>query len=87
MITAPERSDLMHIMKMHRLSLVDSDSAQMSFAGRVKETDYEITILVIEDLPSVVIRQNKTLIHSETVKSIDDMKIFLEERLYTFLAV
>ena len=87
MITAEERSDLIHIMKMNRLSLVDSDSAQMSFAGRVKDKDYEITILVIEDLPSVVIKQNEKMIHSETVKSIDDMKIFLEERLYTFLAV
>ena len=87
MITAAERSDLIHIMKMHRLSLIDSDSAQMNFAGRVKEADYEITILVIDELPSVLIKSDGVLIHSQTVKNVDDMKIFLEERLYTFLAV
>jgi hypothetical protein len=53
----------------------------------VKDKDYEITILVIEDLPSVVIKQNEKMIHSKMVKSVDDVKIFLEERLYTFLAV
>jgi hypothetical protein len=91
MITAPERLDLIHIMKMHRLALIDADSAQLRFSGSIKQTDkesdFEITVLVIEDLPSVVIKKDKAIIHNQTVKSIDDMKIFLEERLYTFLVV
>jgi len=42
-------------------------------------------VLVIEDAPSVVIRKRGLLVHSETVKSVDDLKIFLEERLYKYL--
>ena len=87
MITADERSDLIHIMKMNCLSLIDADSAQLRFSGQVKQSDYEISVLVIEDLPSVVIKKDSVMLYSETVKSIDDIKIFLEERLYTFLAV
>ena len=87
MITAAERSDLIHIMKMNRLSLVDADSAQLRFSGRVKDSDYDISVLVIEGLPSVVIKKDTVMLYSETVKSIDDLKILLEERLYTFLAV
>ena len=87
MITAAERSDLIHIMKMNRLSLIDADSAQLRFSGRVKDSDYDISVLVIEGLPSVVIKKDSVMLYSETVKSIDDLKILLEERLYTFLAV
>ena len=72
-------------MKINRLSLVDSDSAHLNFNGRIKDKDYQISILAAENLPSVVIRQNGTVIVNETVKSIDDLKIFLEERLYTFI--
>ena len=87
MITNAERSDLIHIMKMNRLSLVDADSAQLRFSGRVKDSDYDISVLVIEGLPSVAIKKDAVMLYSETVKSIDDLKILLEERLYTFLAV
>jgi hypothetical protein len=85
MMTPYERSDIIHIMKINRLTLVDSDSAHLSFSGRIKDNDYQINILAAESLPSVVIKQNGTAIVNETVKSIDDLKIFLEERLYKYL--
>jgi hypothetical protein len=87
MITAYERSDIIHIMKMNRFILSDSDTAQLEFDGQVNGKDYRITILVVEDLPRVSIKQNGEVVYSETVKSIDDLKIFLEERLYKFLEV
>ncbi len=85
MITAYERSDLIHIMKMNRFTLNDSDTAQLEFGGQVKGKDYQITILVVEDLPQIFIKQKAKTVLNETVKSIDDLKIFLEERLYKFL--
>ena len=87
MITAYERSDILHIMKMNRLSLCDSDTAQLEFKGQVKGNEYQITILVTGDLPQVFIKGNGEVVYSETVKSIDDLKIFLEERLYKYLEV
>jgi hypothetical protein len=74
-------------MKMNRLTLSDSDTAQFEFGGQVKGKHYRITILVVEDLPQIFIKQSGEVIYSETVKSIDDLKIFLEERLYKFLEV
>ncbi len=85
MITTYERSDIIHIMKMNRLTLSDSDTAQLEFNGQVKGKNYRITILVVEDLPQVSIKQDGEVIYSETIKSIDDLKIFLEERLYKYL--
>jgi hypothetical protein len=85
MMTAHERSDIFHLMKMNRLNLVDSDTAQLRFNGRVEGKDYQITILVIENLPSVSIKQNDETVFSETVKSVDDLKIFLEEQMYKYL--
>jgi len=85
MITAYERSDLIHIMKMNRLALSDSDTAHLEFGGQVKGKAYQVTILVVEDLPQVSIRQDGREVYSNTVKSIDDLKIFLEERLYKYL--
>ena len=85
MITSYERSDLIHIMKMNRFTLSDSDTAQLEFGGQVKGKDYKIKILVVEDLPRIFIEQNGEAVFNETVKSIDDLKIFLEERLYRFL--
>jgi hypothetical protein len=85
MNTAYERSDLVHIMKMNRLALFDSDTAHLEFGGQVNGKDYRIIILVVEDLPQVSIKQNGQEIYSETVKSVDDLKIFLEERLYKYL--
>lgn len=49
--------------------------------------DYEVSVPVIEDAPSVVIRKSGLPVHSETVKSVDDLKIFLEECLYKRLEV
>ena len=87
MITSHEHSDIVHIMKMNRLKLVDSDTTHFEFSGQVKDKNYQITILVVEDLPSIIIKQNETVVFTETVKSVDDLKIFLEERLYKYLDV
>jgi hypothetical protein len=85
MMTTYERSDIIHIMKMNRLTLSDSDTAQLEFGGQVKGKNYRITILVVEDLPQIFIKQDGEMIFEDTVKSIDDLKIFLEERLYKYL--
>jgi hypothetical protein len=87
MMTTYERSDIIHIMKMNRFTLSDSDTAQLEFSGQVKGKDYRVTILVVEDLPRVSIEQNGGSVFSDTVKSVDDLKIFLEERLYKYLEV
>ncbi len=85
MMTAYEHLDLIHIMKMNRLALADSDMAHLEFDGQVKGKDYRITILVVEDLPQIFIKQNGEAVFTETVKSVDDLKIFLEEHLYKYL--
>ncbi len=84
MMTTYERSDIIHIMKMNRLMLIDSDTAQFEFGGQVKGKNYRITILVVEDLPQIFIKRDGEVTYSETIKSIDDLKIFLEERLYKY---
>ncbi len=85
MISSYERSDIVHIMKMHGFSLLDSDTAHLTFGGGFEEKDFTVAILAIENEPQVTVKQNKSLILNETVKSIDDLKIFLEERLYLYL--
>ncbi len=85
MMTAYERSDIIHIMKMNRLTLSDSDTAQLEFSGQVRGKDYRIIILVVEDLPRVFIKQGGAIVFEDTFKSIDDLNIFLEERLYKYL--
>ncbi len=85
MITVYERSDIIHIMKMNRLALIDSDTAQLCFNGSVKGKDYRVTILIIEDLPKVVVKQNGAALFDGMMRSIDDLKIFLEERMYKYL--
>jgi len=87
MMTTYERSNIIHIMKMNRLTLIDSDTAQLEFTGQVKGKNYRITILVVEDLPRVFIKQDGELVFEDIVKSIDDLKIFLEERLYKYIEV
>ena len=87
MMTDHARADVLQIMKINRLTLIDSDSAQLRFAGQIGARLYEISILVIEQLPTVTIKQRGETIFSQTVESIDDLKIFLEERLHTFLTV
>jgi hypothetical protein len=85
MMTVHERSDILHIMKMNRFELIDSDTAPLRFNSSVKGKNYQITILVIESIPSITIKEAEGIIFSETVKSVDDLKIFLEERLYKYL--
>ncbi len=87
MITSHERSDIIHIMKMNRLALIDSDSAHLSFAGEVKGKDYQINVLVVEDLPRLAIKKEGEILFNDTIRSIDDLKIFLEERLYKYFEV
>ena len=72
-------------MKMNRLTLSDSDTAQLEFSRQVRGKDYRITILVVEDLPRVSIKQDGEVVFEDAVKSVDDLKIFLEERLYKYL--
>jgi hypothetical protein len=81
MITADERSDLIHIMK----SLADSDSAQMEFTGQVNGRDYRIKVLAVESSPQLVIHSDGEVVCNENLRSVDDLKIFLDERLYQFL--
>ncbi|MEJ7862595.1 MAG: hypothetical protein WKF90_13275 [Pyrinomonadaceae bacterium] len=57
MITSYERSDIIHIMKMNRFTLNDSDTAQLEFSGKVKGKNYRITILVVEDLPQILLSE------------------------------
>ncbi len=71
-MTVYERSDIIHIMKMNRFALSDSDTAHLEFQGKVKGQDYGIAILVVEDLPQISIKQNGKEIYSDTVRSIDD---------------
>ena len=84
MMTTYERLDLIHIMKMNRFTLTDSDTAHLEFGGLVKGNSHRIKILVVEDLPRISIERNGEAIFNDTVKSIDDLKIFLEERLYRY---
>ena len=86
-MTTYGHSDIIHIMKMNRFALSDSDTAHLQFNGQVKGKDYRITILVVEDLPQIFIEQDGKIVLNETVKSVDDLKIFLEEQLYKYLEV
>ncbi len=72
MITSYERSDLIHIMKMNRFTLSDSNTVQLEFGGQVKGKSYKIKILVVEDLPRISIQQNGEAIFNDTAKSADD---------------
>ena len=84
-MTAYERSDIIHIMKVNHFTLSDSDTAQLEFGGQVKGKSYRIKILVVEDTPQIFIKQNGREIFNEMVQSVDDLKIFLDERLYKYL--
>ena len=72
MMTAYERSDIIHITKMNRFILSDSDTAQLEFGGQLKGKSYRIKILVVEDLPRISIERNGEAVYSDTVKSVDD---------------
>lgn len=85
MISSHERSDLIHIMKMNRFTLSDSDTAHLEFGRQVNGREQRVTILVAEDLPQISIKQSGEVVFEDTIKSIDDLKIFLEKRLYKYL--
>jgi hypothetical protein len=85
MISSYERSDIIHIMKMNRFSLIDSDTAKLTFSASVMEKDYTVAILMVENEPQLIIKQNESAILNQTLRSVDDLKIFLEERLYQHL--
>lgn len=84
MIATHERSDIIGVMKVNRLALIDSDSAHLSFEGQVKGKDYQINVLVVEDMPRLATKKEGEILFNDTIKSLDDLKIFLEERLYKF---
>ena len=84
MMAPYERSDIIHIMKMNRFTLDDSDTAHLEFGGQLKGNSYRIKILVVEDLQRISIERNGEALYGDIVKSIDDFKIFLEERLYRY---
>jgi len=65
--------------------MTDSDTAHLTFGWCFMEKDYSVEILAAENEPQVIVKQNKSVVVNETVKSIDDLKIFLEERLYQHL--
>jgi hypothetical protein len=54
-------------MKMNRLSLSDSDTAELCFNGQFKNKDYQITVLVLDDLPQVSVKQNGAIVLNETM--------------------
>lgn len=87
MMSGHEREDIIHMMKINRFKLDEeaSDTAHLSFIGQVNERVYMVEILVAENSPQVVIRRNGEIVFNETVRSVDDVKIFLEERLYKYL--
>lgn len=87
MISPYERSDLIHIMKMNGLTMADSGSARLEFAGQINGNNYRVKILAVESLLQLVVRFNGEVVCSEMLRSIDDLKIFLEEHLYKFLEV
>lgn len=67
---ARERSDIIHIMKMNRLTLNDSDTSELRFDGQIKEMNYQITILALEDLSQVFIKQDGEAVFNTTVKAL-----------------
>ena len=87
MMTAYERLDIIQIMKLNRFTLSDSDTAQLEFGAQAQGKSYKIKILILEDLPRISIEKNGEAVFNDIVKSIDDLKIFLEERLYKYLEV
>jgi hypothetical protein len=72
-------------MKMNRLGLADSDSAQLEFAGEIAGRSYRVKILAVESAPQLIIDSDGEVLCHETLRSVDDLKIFLEERLYKYL--
>ena len=64
MISSHERTELIHIMRINRLALGEADTAHLTFNGRTGGSDYEITVLIVEDTPPVVIRKDDTLVYS-----------------------
>lgn len=85
MITPYEQSDIIHIMRMNHLALSYSDTAHLEFSGAGEANNCLVKILAVENEPQIIIKQNGTIVCLETVRSVDDLKIFLEERLYQYL--
>ena len=74
-------------MKMNRFTLSEADTAHLLFESTADGYDYQVKILVVETEPQAVIERDGAEVFNETLKSVDDLKIFLEERLYHFLKV
>lgn len=76
LINSYEGSDIIHIMKMNRFALIDSDTAKLTFSKDFKEKDYTVAILMVENERQVVIKQNKSAIMSQTLKIIYSLENF-----------
>jgi hypothetical protein len=84
-MTSYERDDLIHIMKMNRLALQESDSAHLRFSGQLNQSNFEVNIITVGGLPTLTIKREDTISFQDTLRSVDDLKIFFDERLYQFL--
>jgi hypothetical protein len=73
MINTFERSDIIHIMKMNHFILSDSDTVELSFNDQGIDRKYQVSILLLEDLPQVYNKQNQKVIFNTTLKSVDDL--------------
>ena len=72
-------------MKMNRLSLQESDSAHLRFSGQFDRMNYEISITTVESLPILIIKREEAISFQDTLRSVADLKVFLDERLYQYL--
>jgi len=68
MISPYERSDLIHIKKMNGLTLADTDSARLEFAGQINGNNYRVKILAVESLPQLVVRFNGEVVQRNAPK-------------------
>ena len=85
MISNQDFSDIIHLMKRNRFALVDGDTAHLEFAGNFSENVFSLKIMAAENEPQIALRENDRMILRETLNSIDELKIFLDEKLYRYL--
>ena len=83
MISADERADLIHILKMKHFALATEDASQLLFTRSAEAEEnirFSITINSRDDLPVMEIQRTGNVIFLESFKSVDDLKIFLEDK-------
>lgn len=85
MISNQDFSDITQLMKMNRFALVDGDTAHLEFAGVFSDKSFSLKVLAAENEPQVALKCNDRVIFSRSHKSIEELKIFLDEKLYLYL--